>query len=201
MRAYLVYKDKTAKGFRNLINAGGGIFDKYRTLAVSFIRYANSELDSKLAEYDSELDINSIRLEDVFPTKYRWFVSDVSFRTSRDYLKSLEERITEFSGGKEDNLKILVGILFLRFVVITKLIETYCSSAVNIKNSGGSIQNLTLEDIGINNQILKHYIKFEDIGEKSIDDWINMKVDVTAAKHFYSSMKRILKILMSTDER
>lgn len=201
MRAYLVYKDKTVKGFRGLINAGGGIFDKYRTLAVSFIRYANSDLDSKLAEYSKDLDIDNIRLESVFPTKYRWFVSDVSFRTSRQYLKSIEERITEFQGGKEDNLKILVGILFLRFVLITKLVEMYCSSAINIKRAGGDIEDLTLEDIGINNQILKHYIKFEDIGAKSIDDWLNMKVDPTAAKHFYSSMKRILKILMSTDER
>ena len=200
MRAYLVYKDKTVKGFRRLINAGGGVFDKYRTLAVTFIRYANSDLDGKLAEYESEINLSNIKLEQVFPTKYRWFVSDVAFRTSRQYLKSLEERITEFQGGKEDNLKILVGILFLRFVLITKLVETYCSSAVNIKRAGGNIDNLELEDIGINNQILKHYLVFQDLGEKSIDDWLNMTVDPTAAKHFYSSMKRILKILISTNE-
>lgn len=200
MRAYLVYKDKTVKGFRGLINAGGGIFDNYRTLAVSFIRYANSDLDSKLAEYSKDIDIDEIKLETVFPTKYRWFVSDVSFRTLRNYLKSIEERITEFQGGKEENLKVLVGMLFLRFVLITKLVEIYCSSAANIKRAGGDINGLTLEDLGINNQILKHYIKFEDIGAKSIDDWLNMKVDSTAAKLFYSSMKRMLKILMSTDE-
>jgi hypothetical protein len=201
MRAYLVYKDKSVKGFKHLINAGGGIFDNYRTLAVSFIRYASSDLDSKLAEYDKELMLNGIKLEQIFPSKYRWFVNDVSFRTSRQYLKSLEERITEFQNGKEDNLKLLVGVLFLRFVLITKLVETYCSSAVNIKKAGGNVDDLTFEDIGITNQILKHYVKFQDIGEKSIDDWLNMKVDQTAAKHFYSSMKRILKILMSTDER
>lgn len=201
MRAYLVYKDKTVKGFRRLINTGGGIFDSYRTLAVTFIRYANSDLDSKLAEYDNELSLEGIKLEQVFPAKYRWFISDVAFRTSRQYLKSIEDRITEFQGGKEDNLKVLVGFLFLKFVIITKLVETYCSAAVNIKKNGGNVDNLQLDDIGINNQILKHYQKFEDLSNKSIDDWIAMKIDPTAAKHFYSSMKRILKILISTNER
>lgn len=200
MKAYILYKDKTIRGFRGLINSGGGIFDKYRTLAVTFLRYASSDLDSKLAEYDNEIDLDSIRLEQVFPTKYRWFVSDVAFKSLRQYIKSIEERITEFQ-GKEDNLKILVGILFLRFLLITKLVELYCSSLVNIKKSGGDITGISLEDIGITNQILKHYVLFQDLGEKSIDDWINMKIDPTAAKYFYSSMKRICKILLSMNEK
>lgn len=201
MKAYLVYKDKTEKGFKHLVNAGSGIFDKYRTLAVTFIRYSHTDLDAKLAEYDKVLNLDSIKLEQVFPTKYKWLVSNTSLMASRKYLKSLEERITEFQGGKEDNLKILVGILLLKFILITKIVETYCATAVNIKKSGGNVTNLTLADIGINNQVLKYYAQFEDLGEKTIDDWLNMTVDPAVAKHFYSSMKRILKILMSTNER
>ena len=163
---------------------------------LTFTKYA-----TKLAEYDKELDLNSIKLEQVFPAKYRWLVSNTSLMSSRNYLKSLENRITEFQGGKEDNLKVLVGVLFLKFVLITKIIETYCTSAVNIKKSGGNINNLTLADIGINNQILKYYQVFEDIGDKSIDEWLNMTIDPAVARYFYSSMKRILKILMSTNER
>lgn len=200
MRAYILYKDKTVKGFRRLINSGGGVFDRYRTFAVSFLRYAHSDLDKVLAEYDNTIGIDNIRLEQVFPTKYRWFVSDVSLRTSRKYLETLEDRITEFQ-GKEDNLKVLVGLLFLKFVLITKLVEVYCASLESLKLRGGDISNVGLEDIGINNQVLKNYILFQDLGEKSIDDWINMTIDPTTAKYFYSSMKRILKILLSMNEK
>lgn len=199
MRAFLVYKDKTAKGFRKLTNSGSGIFDKYRTLAVSFLRYTISDLDTNLAEYDQDLNLNSIRLEEVFPVKYKWLVSDVALRQSRNYLKSLETRITEFEGGKEDNLKLLVGYLFLRYVLLVKLVETYLSSASKIKKAGGRVDNLTLEEIGVTKRILKYFDGLQDLGDKSVDDWLNMNVDAVTAKHFYSSMKRILTILMSQD--
>lgn len=201
MRAYLVYKDKSVKGFKHLINTGSGIFDKYRTLAVTFIRYTSTDLDTKLAEYDMELNLNGITLEQVFGNKYRWLVSDISFRTSRNYLKNIEERITEFEGGKEDNLKVLVGVLFLRFVIITKLVETYLGSLSAIKAAGGNIDNVKLSDIGISKQIMKYFAVLEDLGDKTIDDWLQMNIDPSAAKHFYSSMKRIMTILMSVDEQ
>lgn len=201
MRAFLVYKDKTAKGFRKLTNSGSGIFDKYRTLAVSFLRYSISDLDTNLAEYDTELDLNSIKLESIFPVKYKWMVSDVALRQSRKYLETLETRITEFENGKEDNLKLLVGYLFLRYTLLVKLVETYMVSAYNIKKSGGNITNLTMEEIGVTKRILKYFDGLQDLGNKSIDDWLNMKVDPTVAKHFYSSMKRILTILMSVDTK
>jgi len=199
MKAYIVYKDKSEKSFRRLINAGSGIFDSYRTLATKFIRYSGSELDARLAEYDKDLEISSIKLEKVFPVKFRWLISDVSLRTSRNYLKTLEGRITEFQ-GKEDNLKIMVGILFIKFVLITKLVETYCTAAISLKKEGNDVSNLNLEDIGIDNQLLKYFKDFEDLSSKSIDDWLNITVDQVTAKHFYSSMKRMLKILMSTND-
>lgn len=201
MRAFLVYKDKTAKGFRKITNSGTGVFDKYRTHAVSFLRYSVSDLDTNFAEYDKELDLNSIRLEDVFPVKYKWLVSDVALRQSRNYLETLETRITEFEGGKEDNLKILVGYLFLRYTLLVKIVETYLSSASNIKRAGGDVTKLTLEEIGITKRVLKYFDGLQDLESKSIDDWLAMSPDPTTAKHFYSSMKRILTILMSTDIR
>ena len=199
MRAYVYYKDKSIIGFKRLVNSGGGIFDKYRTLAVSFIKYAGSDLDKNLAIYDAELDINSIRLEDVFPKQYKWFVSDMALKSLREYLKSIEGRITEFEGGKEDNLKIMVGILFLRFVLLTKIVETYLTVASEMKKSGQDISSLTLNDIGIGKSLLKFFDVFHDFELKSVDDWLNGTIDTAAANYFYSSMKRILSILTSTD--
>ncbi len=199
MRAYIVYKDKSVKGFKRLINSGNSIFDKYRTLATQFIRYAGSDLDANLSAYDAILDINTINLESVFPTKYRWLVSNKALKDSREYLESLESRITEFGGGKEDNLKILVGILFVRFVLVTKLVETYLEAAASLKKSGADVSTLTLNDIGIGKSILKYFDDFQDLGSKTLDDWINYNADPVTAKYFYSSMKRILSVLMGDD--
>lgn len=196
MRAYLIYKDKSLKGFKRLMNAGGGaVFDKYRAFAVSFIKYAKSDLDKNLAMYDQELNIESITLENVFPKKYKWMVSDRALKTLRKYLDSLEDRVNDFQ-GKEDNLKVLIGLVFLRFVLITKIVETYLINLVNMKRSGQDVSNVNLEDIGIGRNILKYFNQFEEFDAKTIDDWLNVKIDPSTAAYFYSSMKRILNILL-----
>lgn len=199
MRSYVLYKDKSVKGFKRLTNSGNSIYDKYRSLATSFIRYAGSDLDTKLSSYGKEIDMNSINLESIFPTKYRWLVSNAALKSSREYLESLESRITEFEGGKEDNLKILVGVLFVKFVLITKLVETYMEAAVSLKRSGENISNLTLENIGIGKSVLKYFDHFEDLNSKTLDDWLNYKADPVTAKYFYSSMKRILSVLIGEE--
>lgn len=200
MRAYVLYKDKSIKGFKKLLNSGGSIFDKYRPLATSFIRYAGGDFDKNLAEYDALLDLNSIRLEDIFPKTYKWMVSDVSLKNIRNYLLSVESRITEFEGGKEDNLKILVGLLFLRFVLLTKIVETYLVTVSEMKKGGMDISNVTLQDIGIGKSLLKYFNILNDFDNKSVDDWIAYKSDPATAKYFYSSMKRILAILSGNNE-
>lgn len=200
MRAYVLYKDKSIKGFKKLITSGGSIFDKYRPLATSFIRYAGGDFDKNLAEYDAILDLNSIRLENIFPKSFKWMVSDVSLKNSRNYLLSVESRITEFEGGKEDNLKLLVGLLFLRFVLLTKIVETYLVTVSELKKGGVDISSITLADIGIGKSLLKYFSILNEFDSKSIDDWLTYKSDPATAKYFYSSMKRILSILSGSND-
>ena len=196
MKSYILYKDKSILGFKRLLNSGGDIFDKYRPLAVSFIRYAGNELDKNFALYDEDLGgIDTINLEDIFHKKSKWLVSNIAFRNLRDYLSSLEDRITEFEGGKEDNLKVLVGVLFLRLVVVTKIVDTYLATVSNIKSSGLTpIENLS--GIGIGKTTLKYLDIFEELQGKTIDDWLSMSLDFATANYFYSSAKRVLSILV-----
>ena len=153
MKSYILYKDKSIKGFKRLLNSGGSIFDKYRPLAVSFIRYASNDLDKNFAIYDDTLGgVDNINLEDIFPKKYKWLVSNTAFKNLRDYLNSVEDRITEFEGGKEDNLKVLVGYLFVRLVIVTKIVDTYLATASSMKESGmrvsKDITGITGQDSG-----------------------------------------------------
>lgn len=202
MRAYLLYKDKSAKGFRRLINAGSGVFDKYRTMAVSYLKYSSSDLDVKYEEYDKILDLNSIVLENVFPTKYKWLISDKALKASREYLKSLESRITEFENGKENNLKILVGTLFIKYVILNRIMEVYLGTLYEGRKSGliSENQTLSIDEIGITNQVMKYYVILKDFGDKSIDDWLALTIPDDVAKKFYSTMKRVMQIVMSEEK-
>lgn len=203
MRAYLMYKDKSAKGFKRLINAGSGVFGKYRTLAVSYLKYSTNELDSKFAEYDKVVDLNSIVLESVFPTKYKWLVSDKALRGYRDYLRSLEKRITEFENGKEDNLKLLVGILFIRYVILNRIIEVYLSATYEKRKDGSLAENTYLElgDVGISNQVMKYFMILKDFGDRSIDDWLSINIPDDVSKKFYSTMKRVMQLVVSEEKK
>lgn len=198
MKAYLVYKDKSVLGFKKLMNTGGGVFGKSRSLAASFIRYAGSDLDKEIAQYSSVLDIDSIVLENVFPTKYKWLISNKSLKGSRDFLKSLENRITEFQ-GKEDNLKILVGILFIKFVLITKITEAYLAAAYAYAQSGIDVSSFTLDKMGIGKSTLKYFDELEAIGVKTLDEWLAYTPDPVECKYFYSSMRRILMVLVGDE--
>lgn len=200
MRAYILYKDKSVKGFRRLVNSGGAVFDKYRALAVSFLRYASGDMDKNLATYDQDLDINSVRLENIFPKTYKWLVSDVALKQSREYLDSIESRITEFEGGKEDNLKLMVGVQFLKLVLVSKLVETYLAAASSMKKAGLNVSDLKLIDLGIGKSVLKYFDVLQEFDSKSVDDWLNYKSDPATANYFFSSMKRILSILTSNNE-
>jgi hypothetical protein len=172
-------------------------------MAVSYIKYSSSDLDAKYAEYDKVLDLNSIILENVFPSKYKWLISDKALRGSRDYLRSLEKRITEFENGKEDNLKLLVGTLFIKYMVLNRIMEVYLG-ALYEKRVDGTLPDgflMPIDYIGINNQVMKYYMVLKDFSDKSIDDWLALDIPADVAKKFYSTMKRIMQIVMSEEKK
>lgn len=197
MRGYLFYKDKTLLELRKFLTVGDSIFDKFRPQAVSFIKYAKSDLDSELElmAQNGNFSLESINLENVFPTKYKWFVKDVKLKSLRKYLHEVESRIGEFQGGKEDNLRLLVGIHFLRFLLLSKIVTLYVSTYSEMRRVGLDADKLTLNDLGLGQSILKYINSFEEFDTKTIDDWLALSVDSSTMKYYFSTMKRIMTIL------
>lgn len=87
----------------------------------------------------------------------------------------------------------------MKFVLITKVVETYLEAAATLKSAGQDISSLDLASIGIGKQVLKYFDDFEVLGTKSIDDWLKYKSDPATARYFSSSMKRILSIMLGED--
>lgn len=204
MKSYLLYKEKSVKVFKKLVSSSGNLFDKYRPMATSYIRYAGSDLDKNLVTYEEMIrsasgkDLSTINLEDIFPANYKWLIGEVSMRNSRDYILALESRLGEFQ-GKEDNLKLLVGVYFIKFVLVTKIVETYLASLSSFVERGVDASDVTLNKIGIGKSVLKYFDELEDLQSRTIDEWLNYKADPIECRYFYSSMKRILTILLGED--
>ena len=117
--------------------------------------------------------------------------------TLRTYLKEVEHRVGEFEGGKENNLRLLIGVHFLRFVLLTKIVLLYLDTYAEGVQTGfitdGS--RYTLDNLGINRTILKYLDVFQEYDSKTIDDWLAMTVEDSKIKLFFSTMKRIMTIL------
>lgn len=195
MKAFLRYNYRNTRGFKKLVSSK--VFDHYKPLAVSFIRDMSSDFDKRLATYSELGDVSGIKLEDVFPPKLRWLVKDKNLLARSNYLTEVEKRIDEFQ-GKETNLVVLVGTLFLEWVILDKLVEIYLQNIHSIYLVGDEtiIPQITLADCGVGNSLLKFLYKFESVSDKTVDDWLNATFDAGYDSYFQVRMKRILMILL-----
>ena len=95
-------------------------------------------------------------MENVFPLSISGLLRNVKLKSLRKYLHEVEGRISEFQGGKEDNLRLLVGIHFLRFLLLSKIVTLYVSTYSEMRRVGLDAEKLTLNDLGLGQSILKY---------------------------------------------
>ena len=200
MKSFLMYKEKNVKVFKRLITSGGSLFDKYKNQAVGYIKYLNSDFDSNMALYKEKCaGIDSVELERVFPTKFKWMARDTELKAFTSFMKDLESRISEFE-TKENALKVLVGVSFLRFLITCKLVDTFGGAASMLVSNGVALEDIDMTSLGLGNSVLKYFNDLEELGSKTIDEWLEYSCDDVELKYFQTAMKRITAILIG-DER
>ena len=89
----------------------------------------------------------------------------------------------------------MVGIHFLRFLLLSKIVTLYVSTYSEMRRVGLDADKLTLNDLGLGQSILKYINSFEEFDTKTIDDWLALSVDSSTMKYYFSTMKRIMTIL------
>lgn len=200
MKSFLMYKEKNVKVFKRLVTSGGSLFDKYKNQAVGYIKYLNSDFDSNMALYKEKCpEIENVELERIFPSKFKWLVRDVELKAFTGFMKDLESRISEFE-NKENSLKVLVGVTFLRFLITCKLVDTYGGAASMLVSNGVLLEDIDMTALGLGSSVLKYFESFEELGSKTIDEWLEYSCDDVELKYFQTAMKRITAILVG-DER
>lgn len=183
--SYRRYLKSSIRGFKRLSSVDNKIFDKYRSLAISYLQDFNSSYGDKLNEYD---EVISTKLDRILPTQYRWLLSNTNLDALSDVLDNLEDNITDFE-NKEDNLKVYVGFLFLRFVLTNYILDFYVSVYMNNMSENEDPNKI------LSKRILKYLDPMEELSKKTRDEWVNVNLDSSTAKYFYTSMKRILSII------
>lgn len=193
MQSYKTYVKNSVEGFRRLANTDSQIFDRYKSLAIPYLKEYKSSYKDRIDKYK---DMGISRIETVFPAKYKWLVSDVNLEALSEVLDNLEDNITDFE-GKEDNLKVYVGILFLRFVIVNTMVETLFE-AYEVMLEDDTDTNSTVRkvrDSVFSKRLMKYLDPLEDLCSKTRDEWLNCEIDSSTARYFYSTAKRVLSIL------
>ena len=194
MNEYLYYESKATLIFKK-IAASGVDFDKYKVNVTAFLNYMNKGFKNNMDMYKISIpNLLDIKLENIIDAKYKFLLRGIDLKHTILFLTELETRIKDFE-KKPTNLKLLVGTYFLQYVIITKIVEAYLGAVSTYNVSDPNNINYTLRDIGIDSSILKYYLMFEDLRQKTIDDWLNLSIDAMEEQYITSAFKRILVIL------
>lgn len=193
MREFKTFVDKTFIDFKKIVTSGS-CSDRYKNNVNSFLSYVSGDFEDKYKRCEKEVNgFTNVVLENVVDVKYRFLFKNQDLKSCRDFINTFVSRMKDFSGN-ENSMKILVGFYLLYFVVVVKLVDIYMESVLAYAGMGKDTSTLTLSDMGIDNDILKFYKLFENLREKSIDDWIGISPNAGEEKYMSSAVKRILLI-------
>jgi hypothetical protein len=195
MQDFYFFKEKSTLVFKKLLTSGIEQ-GKIKTNMVNFIKYVSDQFDKNLDLYKTTFSVDDIVLENIINPKYKFLLRGRDLRVYVAFLQELENRIGDFS-KKETNLRILVGVYFLYFVLTVKLVETYLGAVSTYNVTDPKNIQYTLKDIGIDNSILRYFILLEDLRAKTIDDWLKTTITDVEDLYYMTALNRILIILGS----
>lgn len=197
MQQYLYFERKSTLLFTKIISSGID-FGKIRMSMVNFVKYVKDDYSKNMEMYKVAIpDMESINLEQVIDAKYRFMVRGKDLKAYVAFLNEVQGRMKDFKGKKDSNLKILLGMYFLYYVLIIKIVEVYFGTLASYEATPTTIGSLELKDIGIDKKILKYFEEFEEMREKTIDEWLAIEIDSVEEKYYLSALKRIFNILGS----
>lgn len=195
MKDFLFFEQKSLLVFRKLLSSSVEQ-GKIRTNMVSFMKYMSDQFDKNLDLYRTTMNVDDILLENVIDAKFRFLLKGTDLRHYVSFMQEIEKRLPEFD-KKEGNLRVMVGIYFFYFVLVIKLVETYLGAVSTYNVTDPNNIRYKLQDIGIDNSILRYFTLLEDMRVKTIDEWLSVNIDLVEEKYYLNALSRILIILGS----
>jgi hypothetical protein len=156
------------------------------------VNFAQKDFPARLQEYGKTINVNSIVLENVVDAKYKFLLKGIELREALKFVQELVSRMDEFK-GKDNSLIVVVGFYALYYSIILKLVDVYLG-AVAAFNAAGSTNTYSLNDVGIDESILRYYRLMENIREKTVDEWIAIDCTDVEERYISSATKRILML-------
>ena len=193
MQQFKFFEDKSTKIIRKIITSGSDL-GRIKPNMMNFMRYMSSDFDSNMKRYDSDVNISSINLDTIIDVRFRFLLKGVELKKYVSFIQELHSRMGDFK-GKEGNLRVVIGIYFLYYVLVIKIVEIYLGAISTYIKSDKNAIKYNLKDIGIDNKILKHFIGLGDLRTKTIDEWLSLDLDAVEERYIMSALRRILIVL------
>jgi hypothetical protein len=194
MQQFKFFNEKTKIAMRKLVKSSGVDLGKMKQSVLAFLKYMDTDFESNMELYKATLDVDNINLDTIINVKYKFLLKGIELKNSVRYLKSLTARVKDFK-GKESNLKVLLGIQILYYMLVVKLVEIYLGALSTYAANKQDTSNIKLKDIGIDNKILKFFAELEDLKLKTIDEWIALDISDIEENYYLSAFRRIFIIL------
>lgn len=191
LKDFLYFNEYMSKEFLKILQSSVdlNLFEKH---VRSMVNFAQKDFPARLQEYGKTINVNSIVLENVVDAKYKFLLKGIELREALKFVQELVSRMDEFK-GKDNSLIVVVGFYALYYSIILKLVDVYLG-AVAAFNAAGSTNTYSLNDVGIDESILRYYRLMENIREKTVDEWIAIDCTDVEERYISSATKRILML-------
>lgn len=194
MQQFKYFNEKTMLAMRKLVKSSGVDLGKMKQSVLAFLKYMDTDFETNMELYKVSVDVDNINLDNIINVKYKYLLKGIELKNFVKYINTLVSKVGDFK-GKEANLKVLLGICILYYMLVVKLVEIYLGAISTYAANNQDISNIKLKDIGIDNKILKFFAELEDLKLKTIDEWIALDISDIEETYYLSAFRRIFIIL------
>jgi hypothetical protein len=192
MKEFLVFNDKMLIDMKKVLTSGAEI-EKFKKNLTALLKYVDGDFKTQIDLYKGVIDVDSIVLENQIPAKYRFLVRNIDLKATYDFMREFCSRLGDFKANP-NACEVCIGFYTLYYATVVKLVDIYLGacSAYNVSTTGAAIPDMN--DIGIDNSILRYYSLMEDLRQKTVDEWIALNIPDDEARYISSAIKRIMLI-------
>lgn len=203
MKGFFKYKRFASKEFKRMLASGGGLFEPYKPLAMSFLNYVDTTLVDKIDEGITAYPvIATYELSSVVPSAYNHMFTYKSFQSKIDTLQYARSNISMFD-GKEDILRVFLAVNFLEFVLTCKLVEFYVTGTAEYNRFNNySVYKVNFKEIGMGIRTFKYLDVFKTYDSMSVDEWVTKlsNIEPSKVKMITLTTKRVLNIILGSSQ-
>lgn len=183
--------------FRRLVMQGN--FGRANKSMRSLASYMDSDFDNVMEEVFTEVDeLRNVEFRSLVPANFRPMFRNAEILAVRRFFREVVRRRSEFS-DKRENYRAMICFYGIYLAFVVRLVEIYGRTVavmvVDGKIESSDADGLSAEKIGLTRRAFNFYADILVLRERTIDDWLNMKISPEEEAYIISAARRVLFVL------